>query len=385
MTHGLHATSCIEYDLRTISVNCDSANFTDLYETLNNSTLIGKESSKTWILNANLTIQNGSSFYINSTDVDWLKVTSTANHSHKIESRGNLIIDSVKITGWDTAKKDYPLTDKEGNAPRGYIIIKRGTGDTNITNSEIGYLGYHRGESFGLTYYTGGGSLLKNNKIHDLYYGFYSDNHVGGLTIENNQFYNNTVYGIDPHSGTHDMLIKNNKVYQNGKHGIICSTDCHNIHIESNKVFDNANEGIMLFQNVSNSTINNNVLYGNREQIVLHVFSNNNTVHNNTVTGGKVGIRVNTGSSSNLIYDNIIRNSDYGIYVLQGASNNVIDSNIITSALKSAIHVQDNNTKNNIFKDNLLLDNHNGIKYSNTTKKEAAFFNNTVGNTTNVQ
>ena len=53
-----------------------------------------------------------------------------------------------------------------------YILVNSGNGTTNITNSELAYLGYPHARSFGLTYYTGAGSIIKNNKIHDLQTGF---------------------------------------------------------------------------------------------------------------------------------------------------------------------------------------------------------------------
>ncbi len=40
----------------------------------------------------------------------------------------------------------------------------------------------------GLSYYGGDYSILKNNKIHNFYFGFYSKG-VGGMDIENNYIY----------------------------------------------------------------------------------------------------------------------------------------------------------------------------------------------------
>ena len=378
----LGSIGCINYYQSTIFVSCNGANLTDINTIINNSSLISKQSSKVWFLNTNIEVKNGSNLYINSTDVDWLKINSTAGVSHYIKASGNLLIDSVKITGWDTIHNSYSKVNSNGTVPRSYIITKHGAGTTNITNSEIAFLGYDHAESYGLTYSSGSGSRIDNNKIHNLQFGFYSQNKVHDILVENNLFYDNVRYGIDPHSGTHDLVIKNNTVYNNGKHGIICSDHCYNIAVESNKVFNNHEEGIMLHKNTSNSIIKNNYLYGNRDQIVLHVNSSNNKVYNNTINGGKVGIRVNTGSSNNLIDDNTIKDSDYGIYVLQGASNNTIDSNKIIGTTKSAIYIQDNNTENNTFSNNILVDNKISVKYSNTGTKSNQIFNNTMGNTT---
>ena len=370
-------TNCVQSDSHTIFVRCKSASLTDVFNALNkpkHSSLIIKEPSKVWFLNANLTIENGSKFYVNSTDTAWLKINSTDNFGHKITVRGNLIIDSVKITSWDSGKNDYAKIDSNGTGPRSYIIIKYGTGKATITNSEIAHMGYNHGESFGLTYYSGAGSIIRNSKIHDLYYGYYSSGpDAHNIVIDNNKFYNNTKYGIDPHSGTHDLIISNNTVYDNGKHGIICSTDCYNINIDSNKVFSNMEEGIMLYKNVSNSIIKNNILSNNRDQIAIYDSSTKNKVFNNTIIKGKVGIRVTENSSGNLLNQNYIESSEYGISVLQGASDNIFDSNFINNT-KYALYIQDNNTENNVFKSNHLLNN----SHSDFTSEQNLFINNTI-------
>jgi mannuronan 5-epimerase len=341
------ASECISYDSRdnTIVISCGNANLTDVYNALNANAskpgIINKgPDPKVWLLNANIKVENNSNFYINSTDTSWLRINSTFTgfvdkEPNHILARGNLIIDSVKITSWDTNKNDYARAN--GTIPRSYILVNYGNGTTNITNSELAYLGYQHARSFGLTYYTGAGSLIKNNKIHDLWYGFYSDGFAHGaynIRIEGNEIYNNALYGIDPHSGTHDMVIKDNTVYNNGRHGIICSTDCYNIVIESNKVFDNSNEGIMLHDNISHSVIKNNLVYNNKGNSQIMLASvHDNKVYGNNIRGGLNGIRVSDGSTHNTINDNTIMNSyKAGIHVFKNASDNLFISNKIVNA-----------------------------------------------------
>ena len=110
-----------------------------------------------------------------------------------------------------------------------------------------------RGSLIGLLIY----SVISNNTIHHMYYGFYSES-VGNITIENNHIYDDIKYGIDPHTGTHDMMIRNNTVHDNGHIGIICSLDCKNLTIDGNKVFNNTNAGIMLSKNVQDLVVKNN-------------------------------------------------------------------------------------------------------------------------------
>ena len=213
---NIPASSCFEYHQakRTIELSCDKANITDLYKAFGSS-VIKSEFPKVWILNANLRIKDGATFYINSSDTNWLKINSTAGQSYNIISEGNLRIDSVKLTSWDTLTDNYAKIKNDGTAPRSFIRSEKGTGTLNITGSEIGYLGYNGSKSSGLSYYSGSGSKISNNRIHDLWNGFYSAS-TENIIIENNQFYNNIIYGIDPHSGTHDLVIRQNEVYNNG-------------------------------------------------------------------------------------------------------------------------------------------------------------------------
>ena len=359
-------SACITYDKskRLISVTCVSSNLAHIDQYISNYKILHKESSNVWFLNANLLVETGATLFINNTDTSWLKINSTDNHSYYyILARGNLIIDSVKITSWDSNKNNYVNTNNKGTSPRSFILVKGGTGTTNVTNSELAYLGYDHANSFGLTYYTGAGSIIKNNKIHDLWYGFYS--HEGtahDIKIEGNEFYNNSVYGIDPHSGTHDLSITNNKVYNNAKHGIICSINCYDIHIKSNQVFNNTQVGIMLDNNVSHSVIAGNIVYDNKgDQITIQASSHNNQIYGNKISGGESGIRITQRSSNNIIRDNTITNSSlYGIYVLKSASDNLIASNTIKDAAISPFYVEDTAANNNnIFKNNAIESNNN--------------------------
>ena len=380
-TVNSHLANCIKYEMSSIKISCKSADLLDVYNILHaqNPKVLSKEAPKSWILNANLEINNGSNFYVNSTNTSWLKVNSTGGLIHSIKVHGNLAIDHVKITGWDYEKNNYPPIDQNGTNPRSHIIIDDGVGRTNITNSEIAYLGYRK--SSGLSYNTGIGSMINNNTIHDLWHGINSQGNLSDLTIENNRFYNNSIYGIYLHDGTHDIDIRNNKVYNNGRHGIICSTDCHNITLGSNQIFNNTKQGILLSNNASNSMIRNNMVYNNTDQIAIYDFSINNQIYNNTISGGKVGIRLNTGSAHTHIYNNSLANSSYGVYLLQGASNNIIEMNKIINASDTAIFVKDNTTNNNVFKDNFLLNNRkNEIDRNSLISNKNLFINNTKEN-----
>ena len=276
-----------------------------------------------------------------------IKINSTGGDAHYIEVRGNMLVDSVKITGWDTKNNGFAKTNYNGKMPRSYIKVVEGkdsSAKADITNSEIAYLGYNASRSFGLSYYAGADSSIRNNKIHNLWYGFYSANYKLGVynqTIENNHFYNNTLYGIDPHSGSHHLVIRNNTVNDNGKHGIICSKHCYNLLIEKNRVFNNFDRGIMLDKNITKSIIRNNTVAGNTVQIAIHTLSDNNEVYDNNLYGGEAGIEISDRSGNNTVHDNVIRGADYGIYLLEpGLLNKVVSNDIRNTSESSVAHIE---------------------------------------------
>jgi mannuronan 5-epimerase len=313
-----------------------------------NNNILLKESSNDniWLLNAGLTIQKGSVFYINSTDTNWLKILTPIDgiNTNQIDVLGSLKVDSVKITSWDPKTNDYGKTNGTRQTVQNKLVTDEGavrptikvegsaTGTTDITNSEIAYLGYEGGTiagASGLSYYGGDNSLLKNNKIHNLYFGFYSKG-VGNMTIENNRIYDNDIYGLDPHTGTHDMSIRNNFIYNNGGFGLICSVNCYNITIEKNKVHDN-NHGIMLSRNMTNSIVQDNKIYNENKTGIFVSDSYNNQIIKNTISDSATAIFLNVKASSNIISKNTITNSNKGITLSDdvGTGNSIKENKII--------------------------------------------------------
>src|ERR671914_361281 len=356
---SVDAVTCITYDPSTnfITVTCNSATLTDIDNQLNDNTILDKEQSDNgvWLLNAGIIVADKATLYINSTDTTWLKINADGDAANGIEVYGNLRIDSVKITSWNPATNDYAKTDVDGTIPRPYIMVEgEATGTTDITNSELAYLGYEGDyKTPGLRYNGGDGSLLKGNHIHHLKTGFYSDG-VGGMIIEGNHVHDNTIYGLDPHTGTHDMIIRNNVVHDNGEEGLICSLDCYNITIEGNEVYNNADAGIMFSRNMYNSVARNNYVHDEVKGIFVSA-SNNNEIYNNTVSDSGDGIYLKSESSKNNIYDNTIINAtSNGILVNTGASDNTFSSNTIINATDFGINV-DEVSVNNRFENNNLI------------------------------
>ena len=376
-------SGCIIYDpsTRTITVSCSSTTrLTDIDNKLHDSSILAKQSpaAGVWFLSANLVIAKGATFHIDSTDTKWLKISSKVTHgtgvaklapAYWIDVHGSLKIDSVKITSWDPTTNYYARTNGSRTvadvfilgAPRPSIVVENNaTGTTDITNSEIAYLGYEQGKhkgGSGLSYYYGGdGSVIKNNIIREVYFGLYTFG-VGHMIVENNIIRNSGHYGLDPHTGTHDMIIRNNTVYNNkGGSGIICSLNCYNILIENNKVHDNAGDGIDFSRNMYNSIVRNNIVYN--EPIGVSVSqSHNNQISNNTISRSGIGINVNSGSSNNKIFGNTIANSiSQAILINNGSSGNTFSDNKVISSTPAGLKiVQDSTAKNNIFSNNQII------------------------------
>ncbi|MFY9565334.1 MAG: NosD domain-containing protein [Nitrososphaeraceae archaeon] len=337
------SSNCITYDteVNIITITCKHVNLTNIDNEIRNPDILHKESTDgVWLLNAGIVIEQGASLYINSTDTSWLKIVAPRDtettvtgedeygeESHiakanGIEVLGSLKIDSIKMTSWDVSTNSYALNEGKRNlrgteyevqlgSPRPFISVEGGaTGTTDITNSEIAFLGYEGGVGggpvVGLTYFGGDGSIVKNNNIHHLYFAFYS-NGVGNITIENNHIHHSGHYGLDPHTGTHDLIIRNNTVNDNGSIGIICSLDCYNIVIEDNIVYNNTKMGIMFSRNMFDSVARNNIVSGEEQGIVISE-SHNNEIYNNTVSDSGHGIDIDKASYENIISDNIIKN-----------------------------------------------------------------------------
>jgi mannuronan 5-epimerase len=354
-------TGCISYDSdeesgkNTITISCSHpSTLTDIYNSIQNQGILRIEdnsTNNTWILDATIVVEKGSTLVINSSDTKWLKILAGDKNGdgdrdsvNSIRVFGNLIIDSVKITSWDPENNDFikfevdilPSREFEHTGidaiPRPYIKIEdETTGTTNITNSEIAYLGYECGSGCsGISYYGNNWtSIVKNNEIHHDRFGFYSVG-VGGVVLEDNLVHHNFMYGFDPHTATHDMLIRNNTVHDHGAMGIICSLDCYNITIEGNEVYNSAGSGIMFSRNMSDSIARNNDVHDEEKCIFLSQ-SPNNEVYNNDISNCESqGIYIYHNSIENKVYNNTLTNATEGIEESDDSrGTNEISNNII--------------------------------------------------------
>jgi mannuronan 5-epimerase len=363
--------SCITYDPeeKIITITCKFATLTDIDNKLKDPEILHRETyNNIWLLNAAIVIDKGATLNIDSKDTKWLKIIpreeedvkraetkGEKNAAYSISVLGSLKIDSVKISSWDPKTNDYikfkfdtlPSREYEKSGidavPRPYIVVEEeATGRTDITNSELAYLGHDcAGGCSGLTYYGGERSMVKGNEIHHNRFGFYSKA-VGGLILEDNHVHHNFMYGFDPHTGTHDMVIRNNTVHDHGAMGIICSVDCYNVTIDGNEVYKSAGSGIMFSRNMYDSVARNNNVY-NEEVCVFVSQSHNNKVHDNTISNCETGIKIFHDSADNTIFSNTITDSILGLNIEDAGSGNQVYSNAIINATEKLVNIEDSN------------------------------------------
>ena len=321
---------CANYDPNTniITITCNT-NLSQLYNNINNRNVIEKDPFGIWILKASIIVNPHAKITINHNDTSWIKITNNKdNQPNFISISGSATIDGVKITSWNPIFNDTIKQYLNGSIPRPYIVVNKASGNVNISNSEVAFLGYNSYPSNGFVYAKGGnGSNIVNNKFHDMWDGFYSDT-AGFITIKDNGYYNNLRYGIDPHSASHDLNIIHNTVYNNSKIGIICSENCFNIVFNNNTVHNNLIAGLMFSLQTNNSTMKNNYAYN--EKVSISVFSSSNdNVYNNTLKSNDINVFIGGNSSNNHIYNNTLSNSRIGTYFADQPKNNVVDNNKI--------------------------------------------------------
>jgi len=329
--------------------------------------------STVWELNADLVVQNGATLDLAGPavdgDVDTLRLRSLASAAKTEVSaitaqHGVINIDSVRITSWDP---DANGPDTDPSLPSGAPTGSRGrpflraisyldVGGTprestmNITNSDLGYLGYYAPESYGLAYKGRGcdanhpwvcaalnvyGSQ-RNSRFHHNYMGTYTWN-AYGMNFVGNEYDNNISYGLDPHDDSDYLTITDNHFHHNGNHGVICSKRCDHLLIARNESnnngvppwvpigdddpSDNQVHGIMIHRGVTDTVIEDNFVHDHPNGAGIAVFDSvANTLRNNTIERAKYGLRYSVGSANAVTTGNTVRDSgQYAVFTYKGS------------------------------------------------------------------
>src|SRR4030067_3385464 len=119
-------------------------NITEINNILNNISALQNLGYGEWLLNANLVI-NSSIFYINSSDVSWLKINSTGDSIFYLSIiNGSTYINDSKITSWNTSKGEVEKRT-DARIKRSYMYVdgeRANDGRMYANNSNISYLGW---------------------------------------------------------------------------------------------------------------------------------------------------------------------------------------------------------------------------------------------------
>jgi parallel beta-helix repeat protein len=303
-----------------------------------------------WQLDSDLVIQGGATLNLTTGDVKELRLQSLPSGAVKDVSAitaqyGTINIAGVKVTSWNGTGPDTDLTVPSGGRGRAYIrarsVMEGSTPRTstmNITDSDIGFLGFDGGESYGVAYKAVGCGVDTQNicdvldvfgkesgsTFHDNYMGTYTWG-AKNMEFTKNTYTHNKYYGLDPHDDSDYLTITGNTFSENGNHGLICSQRCDHLTITGNKSIHNTSataetHGIMLHRGVTDSVIADNIVTDNTTGAGIAVFDSvGNTIRNNTVTNNKYGLRFSVGSRDTVVTGNTVTKSGtYAVYTYKG-------------------------------------------------------------------
>ncbi len=325
--------------------NC-ATNLTTISSTLNNQTLLNQTSAKQWFLNANLFVNDtNTTLYINSTDVDYLKINSTTTDDiHYIQNNGTMLIDSVEISSWNSTSNTVDargLTTTDRNKERSYVVTYGG--NINVTSSNIHDLGYNSaGETHGFVLYSSSNNYITNNTFSESQDGIKLKENSNNNTIYSNRFIDNQFTGVHLKTSNSYNNISNNYFSGTG-----AEYDGQTIYLE----------GSNLNNTIANNLIVNTSGVGNA--IRLYSGANSNLIHNNTILDANyIGILLFDAHNNTFINNSINSTGREGIYLTGsggslGSNYNQFIENIVTFSSRNALVIQQrsiqNNFTNNIF------------------------------------
>jgi parallel beta-helix repeat protein len=367
--------TCITYDSvnRTINLCGGSANLSTIDQVINRSDVLNRTSNKNWMLNADISVESPATLFINSTDAEWLRINSTAGRAYAIVVYGNLIIDRTRISSWNsTNKAETTLRDGANEStPRGYLLMHwAGTGQMNITNSNITNLGSHGiKDTWGIAYYSGSGSKLQNNTISSNFRGIHFAANASNILVANNSIQNSSQHGLNLYK-VKGTRILDNQISSNYEHGIICTAECMNTLIESNFVYDNGRNGIVLNHGTIYSDVRQNVIKENNRSGIAIWNSSANAVDNNQMQHNGLGLAISRNSSHNIVSNNsIIYSLSNGILLDVGSTENRIEENLIANSRGTGLYIR-NASDNILIGNEISQQSRNGLVLSNASRNE---------------
>lgn len=333
-----------------------------------------------WLLHANLLVGEAATLQITGgSGAAALRLRSDETGFVYLRTNdGVLVLGETAVSSWNPTLQ---TTDENYADGRAYILA-RGNARLDIRHSDIGYLGWSDGESYGVSWrdvndpaqpdvlrsrVTG---EVEGSTFHHNYYGIYT-HQASHMTFRGNTFRDNIRYGFDPHDYTHDVVVEDNFAYHNGSHGFIISRGCFNFVFRRNVSYENHDpgnnlaHGFMLDPGSPESSVLqapsvNNLLEDNEarnnEGYGLRVRgSHDNTIRHNNFHNNLQGIVLDEASQRNLVMDNAVyTNAVNGIYLRGTAVNNQIIGNAVGNNVNNGIYIK---SDGNEVRGNLVLRN----------------------------
>jgi parallel beta-helix repeat protein len=292
-----------------------------------------------WLLGANLSVEEGANLRIAAPATQRLKLKSDGDDFVSLKALGGqLAIDGVCVTSWDTRRNSFDEDHTDGRA----FILARNGARMDVHGADVRYLGYNGAEAYGLSWRLAGttGEIVDSFISHN-FYGVYSFE-VNDLVIRGNEAAYNVMYGIDPHTKSNRLVIENNVAHDNGKHGIILAEECSDGVIRGNVAYNNLHHGIVVYQRSNNNLIENNTTYGNGGHGINVNDSAGTTVRANTVYDNlEAGIGVGQRASATELVDNqVFANRRDGVMLYSDVKDNAIRQNTISDNARYGIYVK---------------------------------------------
>ncbi len=279
----------------------------------------------------------------------------------QVQNGGQLLIEGVKVTSWDTTTNQVDEVIGDGRA---YIVVENGSRLEVLGNSELAYLGDANGSDHsGVALIkrriagdptTGPTGIIQNSKLHHNYQGLFVSEGIS-LTIASNEVYANLNQGLYLRDGTTAVDVTGNNVHDNGNastgtgDGILFDNNSTNNRLLNNTVTANAGHGIVLKRNSNNNQIRGNTIAQNSDGIAIDD-ADNNLVQNNALKNNQNGIRVSGSTDNpaagNQLLGNTIEDSTsdssnaYGIYFYSHADSNLIRNNTILRSATYGIYLK---------------------------------------------
>jgi parallel beta-helix repeat protein len=319
--------------------------------TQGHSDVIVDQGNNVWLVKASILVRTTGRLELTSASVGRIRLESTATNFVilTVQRGGQIVVDGVTLTSWDTTTNAPDENLMDG---RSYLQAIDGGRLDIINKSDVGYLGYGANATGGLTWRkranaadptTGATGQVVDSKIHHNFVGLYASE-AYSMVISSNQVYTNANSGMLFQDVAQEFTISQNTVYQNGQHGIVIARSSVNNRILNNKVHDNALHGILLERASNNNVLSGNEVYSNSDGIAITQSSNNrienNYAHNN-VQGLRISATAATLSTENLVINNrVINNSVHGIYLYSNADRNTLRANTVEGNGENGIYLK---------------------------------------------